>query len=337
MNMTNPVLVEVTRGDLVESRHRGMVVAVDGDGKVVFSAGDIKAAVFPRSACKAMQGLPLVESGAADAYGFGNRELALACSSHSGEPEHAALAGAMLAAAGVDESVLECGAHWSFEQPVLIGQARDLERPTVLHNNCSGKHAGFVCAACHTGTSLKGYVGYEHPVQQELRGVMESLMGAALARDNCGVDGCSIPTYAAPLEGLAHGFAKMATGTGLAPERAKASRRLMTACMAEPFYVAGRKRFCTRLMQVAPGRIFAKTGAEGVFCAAIPEQGIAIALKCEDGTTRAAESMVAATLARFFAGDPDVHAALTALANRSMSNWNGIHVGDIRVTEAFAA
>jgi L-asparaginase II len=335
--MTNPVLVEVTRGDLVESRHRGMVVAVDGDGKVVFSAGDIKAAVFPRSACKAMQGLPLVESGAADAYGFGNRELALACSSHSGEPEHAALAGAMLAAAGVDESVLECGAHWSFEQPVLIGQARDLERPTVLHNNCSGKHAGFVCAACHTGTSLKGYVGYEHPVQAELRGVMESLMGAALARDNCGVDGCSIPTYAAPLEGLAHGFAKMATGTSLAPERAKASRRLMTACMAEPFYVAGTKRFCTRLMQVAPGRIFAKTGAEGVFCAAIPEQGIAIALKCEDGTTRAAESMVAATLARFFAGDPDVHAALTALANRSMSNWNGIHVGDIRVTEAFAA
>jgi L-asparaginase II len=337
MNMTNPVLVEVTRGDLVESRHRGMVVAVDGDGKVVFSAGDIKAAVFPRSACKAMQGLPLVESGAADAYCFGNRELALACSSHSGEPEHAALAGAMLAAAGVDESVLECGAHWSFEQPVLIGQARDLERPTVLHNNCSGKHAGFVCAACHTGTSLKGYVGYEHPVQQELRGVMESLMGAALARDNCGVDGCSIPTYAAPLEGLAHGFAKMATGTGLAPERAKASCRLMTACMAEPFYVAGTKRFCTRLMQVAPGRIFAKTGAEGVFCAAIPEQGIAIALKCEDGTTRAAESMVAATLARFFTGDPDVQAALTALANRSMSNWNGIHVGDIRVTEAFAA
>lgn len=335
--MANPVLVEVTRGNLVESRHRGLVVVVDGDGKVVFSQGDIDAGVFPRSACKAMQGLPFIESGAADAYGFGNKELALACSSHNGEPEHAALAGTMLAAAGVDESVLECGAHWSFEQPVLIGQARGLDHPTALHNNCSGKHAGFICAACHTGKDLKGYVRYEHPVQAEIRGVMESLTGAALATDNCGVDGCSIPTYAVPLKSLAHGFARMATGTGLAPERAKASRRLIEACMAEPFYVAGTKRACTRLMETAPGRIFAKTGAEGVFCAAIPEQGIAIALKCEDGTTRAAESMVAATLARFFKDEPDIHAALMVQANRSMSNWNGIHVGDIRVTEAFAA
>jgi L-asparaginase II len=337
MIMANPVLVEVTRGNLVESRHRGMVVAVDGDGKVAFSQGDIEAGVFPRSACKAMQGLPLVESGAADAYGFGDRELALACSSHNGEPEHARLAGAMLAAAGVDESVLECGAHWSFEQPVLIGQARGLDHPTALHNNCSGKHAGFVCAACYTGKDLKGYVRYEHPVQAEIRGVMESLTGAALATDNCGVDGCSIPTYAMPLKSLAHGFAKMATGTGLDPARADAARRLIEACMAEPFYVAGTKRACTRLMQTAPGRIFAKTGAEGVFCAAIPEKGIAIALKCEDGTTRAAESMVAATLARFFSDEPEINAALMAQANRSMSNWNGIHVGDIRVTNAFAA
>jgi len=335
--MANPVLVEVTRGNLVESRHRGMVVVVDGDGAVVFSQGDIDGGVFPRSACKAMQALPLIESGAADAHAFGNQELALACSSHSGEAAHARLAGSMLAAAGVDESVLECGAHWSFEQPVLIGQARLLDRPTALHNNCSGKHAGFVCAACHTGKDLKGYVRYEHPVQAEIRGIMESLTGAALAVDNCGVDGCSIPTYAVPMKGLAHGFAKMATGVGLAPERAKASRRLMEACMAEPFFVAGTGRACTRLMETAPGRIFAKTGAEGVFCAAIPEKGLAIALKCEDGTTRAAESMVAATLARFFTEEPDIHAALMAQANRSMKNWNGIHVGDIRVTEAFAA
>ena len=107
--------------------------------------------------------------------------------------------------------------------------------------------------------------------------------------------------------------------------------------MAEPFYVAGTKRACTRLMQVAPGRIFAKTGAEGVFCAAIPEKGIAIALKCEDGTTRAAESMVAATLARFFAGEPEIQEKLMAQANHSMRNWNGLHVGDVRVIEALTA
>ncbi|WVT74163.1 asparaginase [Sinorhizobium chiapasense] len=335
--MSNPVLVEVTRGNLVESRHRGLVIAVDGDGRTVFSLGDIDTAVFPRSACKAMQALPLMESGAADAYGFGNRELALACSSHSGEPEHVELAAKMLAAAGRDVSALECGAHWSSDQKTLIAQVRSLDAPTALHNNCSGKHAGFICACCHSGTEVKGYVGYDHPLQREIRGTMESLTGAILAKDNCGVDGCSIPTYAVPLKGLAHGFAKMATGSGLAPERARASKRLIDACMAEPFFVAGTKRSCTRLMKTAPGRIFAKTGAEGVFCAAIPEKGIAIALKCEDGTTRAAEAMVAATLARFFRDESELHAALMAQANHSMRNWNGIHVGDVRVTEAFAA
>ena len=335
--MSNPVLVEVTRGNLVESRHRGTVVAVDGDGRTLLSLGETDAAVFPRSACKAMQALPLVESGAADAYGFGAKALALACSSHSGEPEHVALAAEMLAAAGRDHHALECGAHWSSDQKTLIAQARSLEAPSALHNNCSGKHAGFICACCHSGTEVSGYIGYDHPLQQEIRGVMASLTGAILARDNCGVDGCSIPTYAVPLKGLAHGFARMATGIGLGPERARASRRLIDACMAEPFYVAGTKRACTRLMKLAPGRIFAKTGAEGVFCAAIPEKGIGIALKCEDGATRAAEAMVAATLARFFADEPEVHAGLMAQANHSIRNWNGMHVGDVRVTDALAA
>jgi len=335
--MSNPVLVEVTRGNMVESRHRGMVVAVDRDGNELFSLGEADAAVFPRSACKAMQALPLIESGAAAAYRFGAKELALACSSHSGEPEHVALAAEMLAAAGRDVGALECGAHWSSDQATLISQARSLEKPSALHNNCSGKHAGFICACCHSGTEVRGYIGYDHPIQQEIRGVMEDLTGAILARDNCGVDGCSIPTYAVPLKGLAHGFAKMATGAGLGAERARASKRLIDACMAEPFYVAGTKRACTRLMNTAPGRIFAKTGAEGVFCAAIPEKGIGIAIKCEDGTTRAAEAMVAATLARFFADEPQVHAGLMAQANHSMHNWNRIHVGNVRVTEAFIA
>jgi len=332
--MTNPVTVEVTRGLLVESRHRGSIVVVDGDGGLVYSMGDIDAGVFPRSACKAMQALPLVESGAADAYGFGDKELALACSSHNGEDEHAALAASMLERAGRSVETLECGAHWSSHQKTLIHQARTMENPTALHNNCSGKHAGFVCACCHQDVDPKGYVGYDHPLQQQIRDTMQDLTGAPLGHDNCGTDGCSIPTYAVPLRGLAHGFAKMATGQGLGPLRAKASRRLFDACMAEPFYVAGTGRACTELMRIAPGRIFCKTGAEGVFCAAIPEQGIAMAVKCDDGTGRAAEAMIAAVLARFFEKDGEIHAALGAMAVKSMHNWNGIHVGDIRATLA---
>ena len=332
--MHNPVTVEVTRGNLVESRHRGMAVVVDGDGKVVFSAGDAESAVFPRSACKAMQALFMVESGAADAYGFGNRELALSCASHSGEEAHVELAASMLARAGHDLGALECGAHWSLDQKALIGQARSMEKPTALHNNCSGKHSGFICACSHNRIETKGYVNAEHLLQREIRATMESLTGAAIAEDSCGIDGCSIPAYAVPLKSLAHGFAKMATGQGLEPIRAQASRRLIEACMAEPFYVAGTGRTCTKLMEIAPGKIFAKTGAEGVFVGILPEKGLAIAVKCEDGTTRAAEAMIAALLARYVEKESVEAHALGAIANRSMRNWNGIHVGDIRVTSA---
>lgn len=335
--MENPITVEVTRGQLVESRHRGMAVVVDAEGRIVFSAGDADSGVFPRSACKAMQALPLVESGAADAYGFGDRELALACSSHSGEPEHVATAAAMLKAAGLDESVLECGAHWSSHQSVLIDQARTLDKPTALHNNCSGKHSGFVCTCSHTGEEPRGYAGFDHPLQQAIRAIMADLTGAVLSRDNCGTDGCSIPTYAVPLTGLARGFGKLVTGKGLEPLRAAAARRLINACMAEPFYVAGTKRFCTRLMQVAPGRIFAKTGAEGVFCALLPDKGLSFAVKAEDGATRAAEAMIAALLARHFDEDSEERAALMRLANHGMTNWNGLAVGSVRVTDVLFA
>lgn len=331
--MENPITVEVTRGQLVESRHRGLAIVVDAEGKTVFSAGDVDAGVFPRSACKAMQALPLVESGAADAYGFGNRELALACASHSGEPEHVATAAAMLKAAGRDESVLECGAHWSSHQSVLIDQARTLEKPTALHNNCSGKHSGFICTCCHTGEDPRGYAGFDHPLQQAIRAIMADLTGAVLSRDNCGTDGCSIPTYAVPLSGLARGFGKLATGKGLEPIRAAAARRLINACMAEPFYVAGTKRFCTKLMEVAPGKIFAKTGAEGVFCALLPDKGLSFAVKAEDGATRAAEAMIAALLARHFDEGSAEKAALLGLSRHGMTNWNGLHVGTIRVTD----
>jgi L-asparaginase II len=332
--MQNPVTVEVTRGNIVESRHRGLGIVVDGDGKTLLSFGEADAGVFPRSACKAMQALPLVESGAADAYAFGEKELAIACASHSGEDEHVALASSMLERAGRDVSALECGWHWSSDQKTLIHQARTLEKPNALHNNCSGKHSGFVCTCSHIGYEVEGYVDYEHPLQQDIRGTMESLTGATLGHDNCGIDGCSIPSYAMPLRGLAHGFAKMVTGQGLEPVRAKASRRLMDGCMAEPFYVAGTNRACTKLMQVAPGKIFAKTGAEGVFIAALPEQGIAMAVKCEDGTTRAAESMIFALIARYFDKEGETHATLMAMANHALKNWKGTHVGDIRVTDA---
>ncbi len=327
--MDNPVLIEVLRGAVVESCHRGAVSVVDGDGKSVLTIGDVSRPVFPRSAIKAMQALPLVESGAADDLMFGNRELALACASHNGEDGHVETARTMLARAGITEEAYECGAHWPFYQAHLIEFVEQGKKPLAVHNNCSGKHAGFLCFACHEGIDTNGYVALGHKVQDAVRDAMESVTGAAHSIDECGTDGCSIPTYAIPLQNLAHGFAKMVTGNGLGPERANASRRLIDACMAEPWHVAGTGRACTEIMQNAPMRTFAKYGAESVYTAAIPELGLGIALKCDDGSERGAVAMINAVLSKLF-GKDDVAETYRAAANKSFSNWNKIEVGRFR-------
>lgn len=327
----NPVLAEVTRGTRVESRHRGTVAVVDAAGCDVLALGDVEAPVFPRSAVKVFQGIPLIETGAADALGLTTAELSLAVASHSGEQGHVDLAAAMLKRVGLGEGALECGCHWPFDQPVALALARSGATPTALHNNCSGKHAGFLCTAVHVGEAVSGYVGPEHPVQARARAVIEDLTDTRLAADAGGIDGCSIPTYAAPLRRFAAGFAKLVSGQGVNADRAKAGRRLIEAGMAEPWYMAGTGRACVALMEAAPGRVFAKTGAEGVFCGAVPELGIGFALKIDDGTTRAAECAVAATLAAIFRreGDP-VAEAYDDLAASDIFNWEKTRVGSIQ-------
>jgi L-asparaginase II len=335
--MTNPVLVDVLRGAVVESAHRGAVAVFDADGKVVWEIGDTAMPVFPRSAVKAIQALPLIESGAADAYGFGDKELALACASHSGEPAHAELARAMLAKAGLDETALECGTHWPLDHEATVAMARAGGTPNALHNNCSGKHAGFVCTCCHGGIDHHGYVKAGHAMQEMIREAMEAVTGAAHDGAHRGTDGCSIPTYAVPLRNFALGFAKMVSGKGLGPVRAKAAQRLLSACMAEPFLVSGTDRADMKLMQAAPGRIFVKVGAEGVYCAALPELGFGIALKCDDGAGRAAEVMIASVLAKLLRKDAELSAALDKLASPDIESRIGAKVGMMRPAEALSS
>lgn len=335
--MVNPVLVDVLRGAVVESAHRGAVAVFDAEGKAVWEIGDTHRPVFPRSAVKAIQALPLVESGAADAYGFGDKELALACASHSGEPAHAELARTMLAKAGCDESALECGTHWPMDHEATVALARTGGIPNALHNNCSGKHAGFVCTCCHGGIDHHGYVTAGHAMQEMIREAMEAVTGAAHDAGHRGTDGCSIPTYAVPLRNFALGFAKMVSGKGLGPVRAKAAQRLLSACMAEPFFVSGTGRADLKLMQAAPGRIFVKVGAEGVYCAALPELGFGIALKCDDGAGRAAEVMIASVLARLLRKDADLSAALERLARPDIESRIGAKVGMMRPAEALSS
>ena len=273
--MPDPILVEVTRGGATESAHRGSIAVVDADGRSVFSLGEADRAVFPRSAVKALQALPLIETGAADRYGLTQAELALACSSHSGEPRHVEAAASMLAKAGRDATCLECGTHWPSNEQAARALAAAGKEPTALNNNCSGKHSGFICVACATGDDPRGYVRPDHPVQRRIKGVLEEMMGVSLPDAARGVDGCSIPTYASPLSGLARAFARLGTGRGLSPDRAAAAKRLREAVAAEPFMVAGSRRFDTNVMRALGDKVFTKTGAEGVYCAAFPLKGSA--------------------------------------------------------------
>jgi len=334
--MANPVLVEVMRGAVVESRHRGAVAVVDAEGAAVLALGNVDRPVFPRSAVKALQALRMIETGAADHFGLTDQELALACASHGGEAGHVAAARSMLSRIGLDASALRCGAHPPMHVPSAAALCRAGAEPTTLHNNCSGKHSGFLCLACMLGADPRGYIEPDHPVQREVKATIESVTGSAIPDDRRAIDGCSVPTWAVPLKALALGFARFCTGHGLAPERAKAAARLRAACAAHPWYVAGSGRFCTEVMQRLGARAFVKLGAEGVYCGALPERGLGIAVKCDDGGARASEVVMAALILRFGALNESERAWLDRLLRPTLRNWNGFAIGKLHPTEALS-
>jgi L-asparaginase II len=333
--MSNPVLVEVMRGGLVESRHRGAVAVADPGGAIVLGVGDVAMQVFPRSAVKALQALPLVESGAAERYGLTEEELALACASHSGERAHVEGVTRMLAKAGLEPSALACGAHWPLSQAAAYALART-GTPSALHNNCSGKHAGFLAVARALGVDHAGYWQPGHAVQRDVHSVLQDLTGAVLPPDHRAIDGCSVPTWAAPLQSLAHAFAKFATGRGLSSDRARAAARLRAACTEQPWYVAGTGRFGTEIVRLLGERVFFKSGAEGIACGALPTLGLGFAIKCDDGAGRATEALTAALIAQLLPLTDAERHALAPFAQPTLRNWNGIEVGALRVTETLA-
>lgn len=328
--MDNPVLVEITRGNLVESRHRGAVSVVDADGATVTALGDVERRVFPRSAVKALQAIPLIESGIADRYGLTDAEIALCCASHSGEPEHVAGAASILSKAGRDKGCLECGAHWPLGEEATLDLAASGAKPSALHNNCSGKHAGFVCLSCGLDADPTGYIKFDHVVQKTIRVSLEDFTGASHTPDVAGIDGCSIPTYGVPLPALALGFAKFGTGTGISWDCAKAAGRIRQAVAKHPFMVGGTGRFDTIVMEALRERVFVKSGAEGVYCATIPELGYGIALKVDDGTGRASQAIMAALILQFLPLEDGERALIEGLARPVIRNWNGFEVGAIR-------
>lgn len=330
--MANPVLVEVTRGALVESIHRGAIAVSDAEGTLKVAIGEVEKPVFPRSALKPVQAVVLAESGAADAYRVSDEEIALACASHSGEAMHTERIRAWLARIDCGVSDLACGPHRPVHEPTATAMIKEGVRWNELHNNCSGKHTGFMTAARHFGASVKGYQLHDHIVQREVESTLKDMAGVS-GDLPWGVDGCTVPNFAISLSALACAISRFADPSGLSPTRAAACRRIIRAMTAHPELVAGTGRPCTLLMRQVPG-IGVKTGAEGVYVAMLPSLGLGVALKIDDGAGRAAETAIAAILIALGAASDG--GAAHDLAYAPVRNTRGVPVGERRAAEILA-
>ncbi|WP_316013835.1 asparaginase [Roseobacter sp. HKCCA0434] len=322
-------LVELWRGGILESSHRGHAVVARADGEIVAQWGAPEAIVFPRSSCKMLQALPLVESGAAD--GLSEAHLALSCASHQGAHIHVERVAAWLKDMDLGEEALRCGVQFPQDKAEADRVRRTGEPACQYHNNCSGKHAGFLTLNRHLGGGEE-YHEIDHPVQQAVKAAYEEMVEET--SPGFGIDGCSAPNHASSLHGLARAMAKMADPSGLGRARGAAAERLVAAMKAHPLLVAGEGRACSEMMSALPGRTVIKTGAEAVFVAILPEQGLGIALKIEDGSTRASECAIAAILARLGAADP-AHPMIAKRLTPPQRNWRGIETGVIRPAPGF--
>ena len=320
---SNALMVELWRGPAVESRHAVHAVLMDGKGRVKASYGDADRPTFPRSSLKPLQAIALMETGAAAEFKLSNAEIALACASHSGEQNHVLTAGSWLARLGLDENALECGAHAPYASPCAPA--------TILSNNCSGKHTGMLTLCRHMKQDHAGYTEFNHPAQHKIMTAVGEMCGVTVTRGTCGVDGCSAPNPLMPLSALAAGFARFMQPDTLGIARGTACRHLYQAMVEHPELVGGTGRLDTILMKAAAGKIMCKIGGEGVYACVIPEQDTVIALKAEDGHTRAAQAGLFAILEKHGLADAAALEAARETALPVQKNWRKIEVGTIQV------
>jgi L-asparaginase II len=319
-------MVEIWRGDILECIHNGHAAVCDGSGQIVHAWGNPDAAILPRSSCKMIQALPLVESGAADAANLTSEQLALSCSSHTGALIHTDRVSAWLDALGFSDDDLRCGAHPPSQTKEKLALIRANKTPCQIHNNCSGKHTGFLTLAKHLKSGPE-YLEISHPVQQASRAALEETTG--LDSPSFAIDGCSAPNFETTVSGLARAMAFFATAKDGAGLRQTAAHRLFSAMTTHPDLVAGEGKACTELMRATNGRVALKTGAEGVYVAIIPELGMGVALKISDGATRASECAVAAILVKLGVLDENHPAAIKRISPLQ-KNWRGLETGIIR-------
>ena len=302
--MESEILAEVVRGETVESIHRGHLIVVDGAGETLCSLGNPETVTFWRSSAKAFQAIPFLRNGAADAFGYTEKEIALACGSHSGERIHTETARQMLEKIGLSETDLQCGAHLPFDEKRAAEMLKAGEEPTQLHNNCSGKHAAMLAFCVHANIDIATYEQLEHPLQQAILECVAEFTDVPAGAIKIGIDGCAAPNFAVPVSAMAKAFARLVVPPPDYDEATKiACRRIVSAMLDFPEMIGGTERLDTMLMREAHGRLISKIGAEGVYSAAVlPSEkypkGLGIALKIEDGDDKRARAVVLIELLR---------------------------------------
>lgn len=325
-------MIELWRGGILESVHAGHAVICDEKGEIVEAWGDPQAVIFPRSSCKMLQALPLIESGAADRFGLTGAQLALSCASHNGAHIHTDAVSGWLGGIGLSEPDLRCGVQMPDDPPARKELTCSDTSPCQLHNNCSGKHAGFLTLTKHLGAGPE-YVEPGHAVQKAVRAAFEEVTGEA--SPGYGIDGCSAPNFATSVHGLARAMSGFAAANPDGNTRDRAASRLWRAMVAYPELVAGEGRACTNLMRAMGGKVAVKTGAEAVFVAILPEQKRGIALKILDGGTRASEAAITALLVRLGALSAD-HPVVGQYLTDPIRSRRGIIAGATRLAPGFA-
>ncbi len=324
-------MVELWRGGLLESTHQGHAVLCDESGQIVRAWGDPDRIIFPRSSCKMIQALPLVESGAADAHGLTPAHLALSCASHQGAALHVNMARDWLAGLALGEPDLRCGAHEPYDRAERDRLICDHEGPCQLHNNCSGKHSGFLTVTKHLKAGPE-YVEIDHPLQKAIRAATEEVTGETVA--GYGIDGCSAPNFAMSIKGLAGAMSRFSAASESGDTRQRAMHRLTRAMASYPELVAGEGRSCTELTRAMEGRVTIKTGAEAVFVAILPEKRLGLALKIEDGNSRASEAALVGLLSQLGVLDA-AHPMAQKRLPAPQTNCRGLVTGELRLSGGF--
>ncbi|MBX2867212.1 MAG: asparaginase [Acidiferrobacterales bacterium] len=332
---SNPILANVVRGSEVESVHRGSAVVVDSEGKVVDQIGEIDRLIYPRSALKLLQAIPLVESEAADAFGLSERELSLACASHNAEPFHVEAVTEWLDKLGLVGEDLECGPTLPLQEQAAHTLIADHITPGRVHQNCSGKHTGMLTLCKHKGWPTKGYSEYEHPAQQTWMKTMGEVMELDIFSLPWERDGCGLPAVQMPLAKLALGLARFTDDKTIPPNRATAMRRILAAVTKYPEMIAGTDRCCTAVIAETAGNVVVKTGAEAVFAGCVPGSGLGFALKVDDGSTRGSEVALGALLQRLGVLDVVAKERLSQWFQPSIINSQGKRTGEVVASEVW--